>query len=54
MLRIHRIGIETGRYTNTPRSMRIYTCCNATDIEDEFNFVFKCNYFSDLQIKYVK
>jgi hypothetical protein len=48
------LGIETGRYTNTPKNIRICTYCNTTDFDDEFHFVLKCNFVSDLRIKYVK
>jgi hypothetical protein len=34
--------------------MRICTYCNTNDVDDEFHFVLKCNFVSDLRIKYVK
>jgi hypothetical protein len=49
----HRLGIETGRYTNTPSIMRSCTYCNATVIEDELNMVLKCHFFSDLRIQFL-
>jgi hypothetical protein len=39
----HILLIETGRYTNQPRNMRLCTVCSSSEVEDEFNFLLKCD-----------
>ena len=36
----HKLKIETGRWTNTPRELRLCSTCN--QLEDEFHIVFDC------------
>ena len=42
----HRLDIELGRHTNTPRQQRV---CQSGSLADEYH-VFKCTHFLDLQI----
>jgi hypothetical protein len=41
------IHIETGQFTNTKAENRLYTIYNSGEVEDEFHFVFRCNFYSD-------
>ena len=45
----HRLGIETGRHTVpiTPIISRICRYCKVNEIDDEFNFLLKCEYHTD-------
>lgn len=43
----HRLQIETGRFTNTPRSQRICQKCSSGDIEDEIHFLCSCQFFEE-------
>ena len=45
----HRLDIELGRHTNTPRPQRICRFCPSGSLGDEYH-VFKCTHFLDLQI----
>ena len=36
----HKLKIETGRWTNTPRELRLCSTCN--QLEDEFHIIFDC------------
>ena len=49
----HSLAIETGRYQATARNLRNCPKCN-NDIEDEYHFVLKCPFYTDLRSKYVK
>ena len=42
----HRLLIEMGRYNNTPRTERICKNCMRNEIEDEENFIIRCNKFT--------
>ena len=48
----HDLEIERGRYTNTPRELRICKLCK-TEPETEFHFLLKCPYYNDLRVKYI-
>jgi hypothetical protein len=50
----HILLIETGGYTNQPKNMRLCTLCSSSEVEDEFNFVLKCDCFVDLRVKKIK
>ena len=50
----HKLYIETGRYNNIERSDRICTYCNSGDIEDEFHFLLKCEFYTDLRNRFIK
>ena len=45
------LRIETGRYSNPPvsRSERLCPCCNATDIEDSYHFLFLCSCYNEIR-----
>ena len=45
----HRLDIELGRHTNTPRQQRVCRFCQSGSLGDEYH-VFKCTHFLDLQI----
>ena len=49
----HNLNIESGRYTNEARNNRKCVKCNHEDLEDEFHFLFKCPFYSDLR-EYIK
>ena len=50
----HRLEVEVGRWTRpkTPLVARKCRVCNV--VEDEFHFLFECQLFTDLKIKYLK
>ena len=48
----HSLKIEQGRYDNDRRENRKCTFCGLNDIEDEFHFVLKCPYYSELRKQY--
>ena len=50
----HSLNIEQGRYTKIDRKNRICTLCNCNDIEDEFHFILKCPFYSELRAQYIK
>ena len=45
----HELFIETGRYSNIPRQLRICKCCNMNVIENEFHFLLVCPLYRDLR-----
>ena len=49
----HRLPVETGRWHNTPRSERLCTLCDSTDIGDEFHYIFSCGYFKKERKQYL-
>ena len=44
----HRLNIEVGRYKNVVRQLRVCTLCDHNNIEDEFHFILKCPFYSDI------
>lgn len=50
----HRLGIEIGRYTNTPLNDRVCTLCNMNQIESEYHFLLVCPKYRDLRVKFFK
>jgi len=48
----HRLHIETGRWSNTPREDRKCALCNK--LEDEFHLLFECKAYDDIRVKYIK
>ena len=50
----HCLNIEHGRYRNELRENRLCTLCNLNDIEDEFHFILKCPFYSNLRHTYIK
>lgn len=50
----HQLEIETVCYTNIERNQRLYTLCDSGDIEDEFHFIPKCSFYTNLRSKYLK
>ena len=49
----HRLNIEFGRYKNIMRQQRVCTLCDHNDMEDEFHFILKCPFYSDIRKMYV-
>ena len=50
----HKLNIEVGRYKNVVRPLIVCTLCDQNDIEDEFHFILKCVFYSDLRKMYIK
>lgn len=50
----HDLAIETGRYTNIDRQLRICRKCNMGFIENEYHFLLVCTNYRDLRQKYFK
>ena len=50
----HCLNIEHGRYRNELRENRLCILCNLNDIEDEFHFILKCPFYSNLRQTYIK
>lgn len=48
----HDLEIERGRYISTPRDRRICKLCNI-EPETEYHFMFKCQHYNDLRLKYL-
>ena len=53
-LSAHSLNVETGRYDSTIRENRLCTKCNLADIEDEYHFILKCPYYTDIRNLYIK
>ena len=43
----HRLPIETGRWSNIDRHLRICTMCDRKSIGDEYHYIMECTYFSN-------
>ena len=41
----HKLPIETGRWTNTPRQERVCNICDLEEVGDEFHYIFNCKFF---------
>ena len=48
----HALEIEKGRHKNKTRHERICTMCHSGQIEDEEHFLFSCNAYKALRVKY--
>ena len=46
--------IEKGRYHNIERGKRICQICDMNDVEDEYHFIFKCPFYTNLRHLYIK
>ena len=55
-LSAHQLKIETGRYTRNKldRSLRLYTLCDKSDIEDEYHFVLVFPVYDSIRKKYIR
>ena len=42
----HKLAIETGRHSGTPREERKCTLCNLKEVETEFHFLLTCPFFN--------
>jgi hypothetical protein len=51
-LSAHNLAIERGRHLGLHTSDRICTICKTGDVEDESNFLFKCEKIFQLQEKF--
>lgn len=48
----HSLLIETGRYNNVVRNLRLCKCCNLNVVESEFHFMLCCPLYRNLRQKY--
>ena len=48
----HRLKVETGRWSRTPRELRVCSCGTGVAVQDEGHVVFDCDYTEDLRLKY--
>ena len=46
---ILQLHVETGRYNQTKIVDRICNICNSGEIEDDFHFICKCEFYSDIR-----
>ena len=49
----HKIPIEKGRWSNTPRNERICPHCPNTTLGDEFHYIFECKIFKTAREKFI-
>ena len=49
----HKLPIESGRWQNVDRNMRICNLCDKKEIGDEFHYILECNYFNNIRNKYI-
>jgi hypothetical protein len=49
----HKMPIETGRYFNLDRSLRVCCLCSENLFGDEFHYLFECSYFQCLRKTYL-
>ena len=49
----HCLRIESDRHLQIDRAERICTCCNNTDIENEYHFCLICPLYNELRRKYI-
>ena len=49
----HKLPIEVGRYTNTPRINRICIFCNNNTLCDEFHFALECSILSEVRNQFL-
>ena len=50
----HTLLIEKGRYHNIERGKRICQMCDMNDVEDEYHFIFKFPFYTNLRHLYIK
>ncbi len=50
----HRLAVETGRWTGTPRELRVCGKCNSGALGDEFHFLFECRHYDEARNRYMK
>ena len=43
----HRLPIETGRWSNIDRNLRICTMCNRKCIGEEYHYIMECTYYAN-------
>ena len=48
----HSLCIETGRYKNVPKNMRLCKCCNMKVVENEYHFLLVCPLYADIRKRY--
>jgi hypothetical protein len=53
-LSAHKLSIESGRYSNTPRHNRLCNICGSVDVEDEFHFILKCPAYISQRKSFIK
>lgn len=50
----HKLNVEVGRYTRTPRELRLCKSCTMQTIESEYHFLLVCPKYRELHQKYLK
>jgi len=50
----HRLPVELGSYTDTPRHLRLCTICEDIQVGDEYHYVFECPYFDNVRCSLIK
>ena len=50
----HKLPIVTGRYEGLSIDDRICTLCTTNETGDEFHYLYKCSYFNDLRVRFLK
>ena len=53
-LSAHSLNVETGRYESIARENRRCVKCNLADIEDEYHFILKCPFYTDVRNLHIK
>ena len=50
----HKLPIENGRFESIDRFSGVCTLCNSNSLDDEFHYLFDCQYFIEDRNKYVQ
>ncbi|XP_060563724.1 uncharacterized protein LOC132723080 [Ruditapes philippinarum] len=49
----HKMPIESGRFCNIPRELRVCNLCNNSSLGDEYHYLFNCQFFNTDRKKYI-
>ena len=49
----HKLPIENGRFESIDRFSGVCTLCNSNSLDDEFHYLFDCQYFIEDRNKYI-
>jgi hypothetical protein len=49
----HKLPIESGKWKNVDRNMRICNLCDKKEIGDKFHYILECNDFNNIRNKYI-
>ena len=50
----HTLLSEKGRYHNIERGKRLCQMCDMNDVEDEYHFILKSRFYTNLRLLYIK